>query len=52
MVEEELKKKIADLIYEARWIIDRFDRCEIGDFYMDNEDEVVEKIIKIVLSSD
>jgi len=47
MIEEELKKKIADLIYNAQWIIGYHGRVE-GDFYIENEDEVVEEIIKLV----
>jgi len=47
MVKEELKKKIADLIYNAKWIVGYHGRVE-GDFYIENEDEVVEEIIKLV----
>lgn len=45
---KELKKKIADLIYEAYWIIDCQGRNNVSDFYMENEDEVIEEIIKLV----
>lgn len=47
MVEEELKKKITDLIYNAKWIIGYHGIVE-GDFYIENEDEVVKEIIRAV----
>jgi len=47
MGKEELKKKIADIIHNAQWIVGYHGRVE-GDFYIENEDEVVEEIIKLV----
>jgi len=49
MVEEELKKKIADLIYNAKWHFDIHNWEGIVEgYWMDNEDEVIEEIIKLV----
>jgi len=46
---EELKKKIADLIYNAKWHFDIHNWEGIVEgYWMDNEDEVIEEIIKLV----
>lgn len=47
---KKIKKKIVDLIYNADWKVHPQYRSGIDEFYMVDEDEVIDKIVTFVLS--